>query len=59
MPKCSDKECVNGIVEIKKDGVLVQKLCAKCEKFERDLEESFDYVVYYRNGRAVGYELLN
>lgn len=58
MPKCLDRECVNGVVTQKINGSIVQKLCKKCEKIEKDLEESDDYVVYYQNGRVVGYELI-
>lgn len=58
MPKCYDKDCVNGVVVQRKDQEVVQKICERCQKMERDLEESEDYIVYYENGRAVGYELI-
>lgn len=58
MPKCLDKNCINGIVTEKRNSEVVQKICARCEKIERDLEESDDYIVYYENGRAKGYELI-
>lgn len=59
MPKCLDRDCVNGIVkEIDLDGLPVQKICKKCEQMEKDLEESDDYAVYYSNGRACGYEII-
>lgn len=58
MPKCLNQSCINGIVTEKRDGQVVQKVCPKCEQIERDLEASDDYVVYYFNGRACGYELI-
>lgn len=58
MPKCLDKGCINGVVVEKRDGVFINKICGKCERMERDMEESEDYIVYYKNGRAEGYELI-
>lgn len=54
MPKCLDKECVNGV---RADGTRY-KVCKTCMRYEQDLEESDDYVVYYENGRAIGFELI-
>lgn len=59
MPKCLDRECVNGIVIRKINDAIVQKICANCQKIEKDMEASDDYLVYYENGRVVGYELLD
>lgn len=58
MPKCFDRDCINGIVIKRKDKELVQKLCEKCQKMEKDLLESPDYDVYIVNGQVVGYELI-
>lgn len=58
MPNCYDRDCINGVVVKRKDNEIVQKICERCQKMERDLEDSEDYVVYYENGRAVGYELI-
>lgn len=58
MPKCLDNHCVNGVVTRKINDEIVQKICPNCQKIEKDLEESDDYVVYYENGRVVGYEII-
>lgn len=59
MPKCLDKECINGVVTQRSGQQVIQKICAKCERMERDLLESEDYDVFIINGRAVGYELVD
>lgn len=58
MPKCLDKECVNGFVFYDSKYETIQKICKKCEKIEKDLMESEDYEVTIINGRAVGYEII-
>lgn len=59
MPNCLDRECVNGIVMRKINDAIVQKICLNCQKIEKDLEESDDYIVYHENGRVVGYEIVD
>lgn len=59
MPKCLDRECVNGIRSENKDGYIVQKICQKCARFEQELMESKECEVVISNGRAICYNILD
>lgn len=59
MPKCEDRECINGFITEKRNNEIVQKICKRCEKMEKDLIASPDYEVYIENGRVMGFNLID